>query len=85
MEVVSDGTENRQRDLEIKREEYAQAGIAEYWIVDPQEQTVTVLTLGGTAYREHGVFQHGQQATSVLLPGFAVGVTDVFNAGQIRS
>src|SRR4051794_36056985 len=46
VEVVSE--EGRQRDLEIKRAEYAAAGIPEYWIVDPQQNTITVLTLDGT-------------------------------------
>src|SRR5262245_19220943 len=32
MEVVSEGIENRERDLETKRRDYARAGIAEYWI-----------------------------------------------------
>ena len=56
MEVVSDDEEDRQRDLETKRQEYAQAGVAEYWIVDPKTETVTVLTLDGAAYRLHGEF-----------------------------
>ncbi|HUG90229.1 MAG TPA: Uma2 family endonuclease, partial [Planctomycetaceae bacterium] len=34
-EVVSPGDENRERDLVTKPDEYAQAGIQEYWIVDP--------------------------------------------------
>lgn len=82
MEVVSEGTENRERDLVHKREEYAAAGISEYWIVDPEAQRITVLTLDGTAYRVHGEFGPGTQATSVLLPGFAVAVDAVFAAGQ---
>jgi len=82
MEVVSVGTENRERDLELKRWEYARAGINEYWIVDPQEQRIIVLTLDGRTYREHGVFGPGQTATSVLLPGFALAVAAVFAAEQ---
>jgi Uma2 family endonuclease len=78
MEVVSEGAENRKRDLEIKRQEYALAGISEYWIVDPQEQRITVLTLDGQSYRVHGEFVPGMQATSVLLPGFSVEVKAVF-------
>jgi Uma2 family endonuclease len=85
MEVVSEGEENRKRDLEIKPTEYAQAGIAEYWIVDPEEQRITVLTLAGPAYREHGVFGAGTQASSVLLPGFTVAVGEVFAAGRGNS
>jgi Uma2 family endonuclease len=82
MEVVSDGSEDRERDLDIKRREYAAAGIAEYWIVDPKEQQITVLTLDSQTYREHGMFGPGTQATSVLLPGFAVTVEAVFAAGE---
>lgn len=82
IEVVSEGPENRQRDLVTKRHEYAQAGVAEYWIVDPEERRITVLTLDGPAYREHGVFANSDRATSVLLPGFAVAVADVFATGQ---
>ncbi len=82
MEVVSGGPEDRKRDLQTKRAEYARAGIQEYWIVDPQEQRITVLILNGKSYREHGSFAAGSRATSVLLPGFAVSVADVFAAGE---
>jgi Uma2 family endonuclease len=82
IEIVSEGEEDRRRDLVVKRQEYATAGITEYWIVDPQEQRITVLTLDGQAYRVHGVFIPGQRATSVLLPGFEVDVAATFNAGQ---
>ena len=82
MEVVSGSPDDRKRDLVIKRKEYAKAGIAEYWIVDPDERTVTVLTLGKKTYRVHGVFGPGSTATSVLLPGFAVDVTATFAAGE---
>jgi Uma2 family endonuclease len=78
MEVVSEGDENRERDLVTKRQEYAAAGIAEYWIVDPQEQRITVLTLDGSVYRVHGEFGPGTTAISVLLTGFAVAVDAVF-------
>lgn len=81
MEVVSEGSESRERDLEDKPADYARAGIAEYWIVDPETRRITVLTLDGQAYREHGVFAAGSQATSVLLPGFGVAVDAVFAAG----
>jgi Uma2 family endonuclease len=80
MEVVSD--EGRGRDLEIKRDEYARAGIPEYWIVDPQLERITVLWLEGTTYSVHGEFPKGTQATSRLLPGFAVDVTAALTAGR---
>jgi Uma2 family endonuclease len=80
MEVVSEGSENRQRDLETKRQEYAAAGIAEYWIVDPHEQRITVLAREGPTYRVHGVFAPGTQAASAHLPGFRGAVEAAFAA-----
>ena len=82
IEVVSGSPEDRKRDLVIKRKEYARAGIPEYWIVDPDERKITVLTLGKKAYRIHGVFGPGETATSVLLSGFGVEVAAVFAAGE---
>lgn len=76
MEVVSD--DDRRRDLETKRREYAQAGIPEYWIVDPQQSLVTVLRLDGSSYAVHGQFSAGDAASSVLLPGFEVDVATLF-------
>jgi Uma2 family endonuclease len=75
MEVVSGSEGDRHRDLVEKREEYARAGIPEYWIVDRELGQITVLVLEGSAYAVHGVFGQGQQATSKLLPGFTVDVT----------
>jgi Uma2 family endonuclease len=82
MEIVSEGEENRARDLEIKRSEYASAKIPEYWIVDPELEQITVLWLDGQCYRIHGIFAAGDKATSVLLPGFEVEVKAVFSAGK---
>jgi Uma2 family endonuclease len=76
MEVVSD--HDRRRDLEIKRGEYAEAGIPEYWIVDPQQSLVTVLRLDGAHYAVHGAFSPGAMATSALLAGFEVDVAALF-------
>ncbi|MHB1561319.1 MAG: Uma2 family endonuclease, partial [Isosphaeraceae bacterium] len=75
MEVVS--ANNRRHDLVTKRDEYAQAGILEYWIVDPEEATITVFVLRPRrkTYVEHGRFAKGQRATSQVLPGFEVDVT----------
>ncbi len=83
IEIVSEGSENRERDFIEKRSDYAAAGIPEYWIVDPETQTVTVLTLDGNAYKVHGEFPPGQTATSVLLEGFAVDVQACFDAAVV--
>ena len=78
MEVVSGGAEDRRRDLKTKRREYAQAGIPEYWIVDPRDEWITVLRLDGKNYAVHGEYAKGTKAASHLLPGFEVDVTTAF-------
>lgn len=83
MEVVSEGARDRHRDLVIKRREYARAGIPEYWIIDPRDERIIVLRLAGKRYVVHGDFLKGATATSTLLPGFSVDVTEAF-AKQIH-
>jgi Uma2 family endonuclease len=82
MEIVSPGSASRERDLEDKRENYAKAKIPEYWIVDPEMKTITVLTLSGRSYKVHGEFKPGETASSKLLKGFKVAVADTFAAGE---
>jgi Uma2 family endonuclease len=78
MEIVS--KDKPARDLIHKRHDYAEGRVPEYWIVNPQKQTISVLTLAGGAYVEHGVFRRGDTATSLVLPGFSVSVDAVFDA-----
>lgn len=82
LEIVSEGSGSRERDLVLKRADYAAAGIAEYWIVDPRERRITVLALEGGSYVTHGEFTPSQQAASRLLEDFTVDVTAVFQAAE---
>ena len=82
MEVVS--PDDPYRDLVEKRIDYAEAGIPEYWIVNPIDDTVTVLVLGDGEYREHGVFRPGAHADSPSLPGISISVTEVRRLGTGR-
>ena len=83
IEVVSDAPSDRDRDFVQKRAEYAAAGIREYWIVDPADRAVTVLTLKDGTYVEHGRFAEGQTATSLVVPDFAVPVAELFAAAGV--
>ena len=80
LEVVS--PDAPARDLVEKRADYAEAGIPEYWIADPRDDTLTVLTLQGGRYLEQGGYGRGAAATSPLLEGFAAEVSAVFDAPQ---
>jgi Uma2 family endonuclease len=78
VEVVS--PDDPQRDLVQKRQEYAAAGIPEYWIVNPSDEQIMVLRLEGGSYVEHHVAARGSRATSALLEGFAVDVAATLDA-----
>ena len=80
VEIVSQGREDRERDLVTKRTEYARAGIQEYWIVDPEQETVTVLSLSGDVYAEGDLFGRGDVVSSSLLPEFALPVAEILDA-----
>lgn len=80
LEIVSPGHDARQRDYEDKRTDYARAGISEYWIVDPQENQVTVLVLQNNTYVEYGVFRIGDIASGLLLPALRVDVRAMLSA-----
>lgn len=75
MEVLSQRT--RGIDLVQKRALYAMAGVPEYWLVDLETRTVSVLTLKDGVYdaTEAGP---DDVARSVVLPGFEVKVADLF-------
>ena len=79
-EVVS--PDAPERDRVEKRADYAEAEIPEYWIVDPRDETITVLALEGDAYAVHGVHTRGETAASALLEGFAADVSAVFDAPE---
>jgi Uma2 family endonuclease len=82
MEVVSEDPKDRDRDYAQKLLDYAEAKVAEYWIVDFEQKVVIVHRLDGQRYVVHGYFSRGQQATSVLLSGFGVDVSALFAVAE---
>jgi len=77
IEVVSD--DDPARDLVTKRREYAQAGIPEYWIVEPQTEMMIVLCLDQGQYVEYGRFGRGAIATSALFGELEIDITHMFD------
>jgi len=78
VEVISPGT--RRIDRGEKLFEYAKAGVAEYWLVDPEEKTIEVYVLREGAYELVEKFRSGEAARSELLEGFEVQVDEVFKS-----
>ena len=76
VEILSPST--AERDRTVKRALYAQYGVQEYWLVDPDTKTVTVLVLDAGAFAEVACHGAGQTLTSPTLPGFTVNLNDLF-------
>ena len=79
LEVLST---DRRRDLVRKRQIYAEAGVREYWIVDPRDDTLTLLELRDGKYAERAVLTVSDTLTTPLLPGLAIPLADVFRHRQ---
>jgi Uma2 family endonuclease len=76
VEVISLG--GRTRDRIEKRDLYEQYGVKEYWVIDPEAQTVEVLHLENGRYQLFVRATPGQMAASKLLPGFEIQVAALF-------
>ena len=76
VEVLS--TSHPERDLIVKRELYARNGVAEYWIVDPDDRSVQILKLVGDRYQPAGYRKGAQVVATDLLPGFVLMVDRLF-------
>ena len=80
VEVVSAAAGGRSRDTQTKVIEYAAAGISEYWIIDPEKESITVNHLVNHSYDAVLSFRRGDMVRSQRLPGFEVRVDDVLNS-----
>ncbi len=76
VEILSPATS--QRDRTYKRTLYARYGVKEYWLVDPDAQTIEVLTLGAEGYRRAGLYEKGQVLRSSLLAELEIPLAEVF-------
>ena len=76
VEIISPST--AERDRTFKRALYARYGVREYWLVDPDIRTVTVLLLDEGAFVEVARYGAGQTLTSPTLTSFTVNLDDIF-------
>ena len=75
VEVLSS---NWQHDRKTKFAAYRDAGVPEYWIVDPQDKLVDVFVLRGHAYVQIGRFSTNDTILSETLPSFNAQVSQLF-------
>ena len=74
---------NPRHDLVRKRELYARHGIPEYWIVEPDAETVLALTepIAGSGvgeYTAETLYRPGDTLSTAAIPSLAIAVADIF-------
>jgi Uma2 family endonuclease len=80
IEIVSPGEIQRDRDYIAKRVQYQDCCIPEYWIVDPQTQTILVLELINSVYTTVGNFSNDDLVRSPTFGQLKLRILDILNA-----
>lgn len=76
VEILSPGT--AERDLTLKRKLYAKFGVREYWLVDPEHETIEVLSLSARGYNKAGSYDIEKTLQSPLLKGLSLAIKRIF-------
>jgi Uma2 family endonuclease len=71
VEFVSAGKVSQERDYIVKRAEYREVGVRQYWVIDRFKRTLTCYDFSGEK-DDVRVIAEGQTFESPLLPGFAL-------------
>lgn len=82
VEVVSPGELQRNRDYIAKRTQYKDCGIPEYWIVDPNTQTILVLELTNNSYTEVGSFSGQERLISSQFEELNLTADQIFDSAN---
>ena len=78
VEILSPSTADKDRGS--KRELYGRHGVAEYWLVDPIAETVSIHRQRGGVLAAADTFSRGQTLRSPLLAGLELRLDDVFSS-----
>ncbi len=78
IEIISPST--RKRDLETKYALYAESGVREYWVIQPNDDTVTVFILddSGGRYQFKGLYPAEAEVSVQIFPDLTVNMRAVF-------
>ncbi len=76
VEILSKG--NNKKELKNKYEVYEESGVHEYWIIQPDEQTLLIYTLAEGKYVPSKLFTSGDIVESKIISGFKLNLDDVF-------
>jgi len=69
---------NAYYDLTRKKAIYCEYGVEEYWIVDPEQETIEILIKDGEYYRTEALLRKPALLQSPMFPGFSMKLEEVF-------
>lgn len=78
IEILSDRT--RRRDEGEKMETYGKYGVREYWLINPEKQTVEVFHNKNGNMEPQQKFEKKGTLQSLAIEGFTIQLTDIFEA-----
>ena len=76
VEILSPG--NNKRDLKYKYEIYEEAGVKEYWVLDPVEKSMLCYTLADGQFVGSKFLYSGDVFQSHVLSGFSLDLDELF-------
>lgn len=76
IEVLSPG--NSKHEMKTKMDLYEEAGVKEYWIIEPEQRVVLVYKLEKGKYVGLKPFAEGEPVKSILFPDLVIQVNDIF-------
>jgi len=77
VEVLSPG--NTQKEMRDKFEVYQNSGVREYWLVDPQRESILIYGLNEDGkYIAGHPYVTGMKVESNVLPGFVLDTSEIF-------
>ncbi len=77
VEVLSDSTKSK--DLIKKLDLYQESGVKEYWVVNPSATVIYIYTFTNNTIDELLTFKGNENAESIVFPGLAVDLKEVFS------
>ncbi len=69
---------NNKKELKYKHEVYEEAGVMEYWIVDPREKAVQIFQHTNGRLLASGYLYAEDKVTTPVLPGFSLDLAKLF-------
>jgi Uma2 family endonuclease len=76
IEVLSPST--AYYDYSHKKKVYAERGVKEYWIVDPQDKTIEIMVNDNGMFRTEALLGESGTVESTMFPGFRMNAEEVF-------